>query len=245
MLRLAKQKKMDKFVQFYWPEWEDYLTEGPKFIERHCRDMRRFADLGCKGMKVWKDFGMYFMRADGTPVTIDDPGLNPVWKTAAEIGWTITLHQADPTSNWTPGKKYFPATTLKREDIYRCRDKVIEAHPEIRFVLCHAGNNIESLPRFGEYLDRHPHVNSDLATSWENWGTPQETYAFLTKYVDRLYHATDIRMPEDRAPDRDWNNRAWSGQRAKLGRWQKHAGREVVQKLAWGNGIRDYVGGAV
>jgi hypothetical protein len=242
MLRIVRQKKMNSFVQFYWPVWADYLTDGAKFVENLTRDMKRYADLGCKGLKVWKDFGMYFMRADGTPVTMDDPGLEPVWRTAAELGWTIALHQADPSKNWLPGARYQPKTTLTREQIYRARDRVVEAHPEIHFILCHAGNYVESLPRFGEYLDRYRHVNSDLAAAWENWGTEAELWAFLANYADRLYEGTDLMMLEGRPPDRVWNAQfVWRPHREKLARWERHVGREVVQKIAWGNGTRDFV----
>ena len=195
MLRTARQKHLDTFVQFYWPVWENYLTEGQKFVEELCRDMRRFADLGCKGIKVWKDFGMYFFKADGTPATMDDPGLEPVWRTAAELGWTVAIHVADPSRNWKPNTLFTPKTNLTRDQIFETRDRVIKAHPEIKFMLCHAACNIEGIVKFGQYLDQYPHVNSDLAADWEKFGTEEELWAFLTKYADRVYAATDMCMP--------------------------------------------------
>jgi hypothetical protein len=113
-LRLVKQRRLGTFVQFYWPVWANYLTEGPRFVADLCREMRRLADLGCKGLKVWKDFGMYFIHADGRPATMDDPALEPVWRTAAELGWTIAIHVADPTRNWQPTARYAPKTGLSR-----------------------------------------------------------------------------------------------------------------------------------
>jgi predicted TIM-barrel fold metal-dependent hydrolase len=242
LLRILRDRKLDTFVQFYWPVWANYLKDGPKFVEDLCREMRRLSDLGCKGIKVWKDFGMYFFKPDGMPATIDDPGLEPIWRTAAQLDWTVAIHVADPARNWQPSSIYMPKTGLTREQIFQQRDRVIVAHPEIKFMLCHACNNIQSIARFDEYLDRHANVNSDLAADWESFGTEAELWAFLTKHVDRLYAATDMAMPENRTPDRPWNVKfVWQPQQEKLANWARHVGKEVVQKIAWNNAQRDFV----
>jgi predicted TIM-barrel fold metal-dependent hydrolase len=242
LLRLVRQRKLDTFVQFYWPVWANYLKEGDKFVEELCREMRRLADLGCKGIKVWKDFGMYFFKADGKPATVDDPGLEPIWRAAAELGWTVAMHMADPARNWKPTSTFMPKTGLTREQIFQQRDRVIVAHPEIKFMLCHACNNIQSVTRFDEYLDRHANVNSDLAADWESFGTQEEVWAFLTKHADRLYDGTDIGMPQNRPPDRPWSKTCvWQPHSEKLANWTKHVGKEVVQKIIWDNAQRDFI----
>jgi hypothetical protein len=111
-------------------------------------------------------------------------------------------------------------------------------------MLCHAGNYIESLSRFDEYLDRYPHVNSDLSAPWESYGSPEELREFLTKHADRLYDGTDLAMPQDRPPDRAWNlEHVWRPRQEKLARWRQQVGAEVVHKLAWANAARDFLGG--
>jgi predicted TIM-barrel fold metal-dependent hydrolase len=242
MLRIVKRRRLDTFVQFYWPVWANYLKEGPKFVEDLCREMKRLADLGCKGIKVWKDFGMYFLRADGKPATVDEPGLEPIWRTAAELGWTVAMHLGDPACCWQPDSAFMPRAGLTREQIFEQRDRVIVAHPEIRFMLCHACNNIQSIARFDEYLDSHSNVNSDLSADWESFGTQEELWAFLTKHALRLYEGSDLIMPENRSPDRPWNMKfIWQPHQEKLANWAKHVGREVLQRITWSNAQRDFL----
>jgi hypothetical protein len=241
MLKAIRGRGLKSFIQFYWPNWGLYLSQGKPFIEQLCRDIRRYADLGCRGLKVWKDFGMYFFKADGSPAVMDEPDLNPVWKTCADVGWTISVHQADPTRAWTPGAKYFPKTTLTRPDIFRHRDKVIESHPEIPFILCHGLNYVESLELFGQYLDAHPHVKADLSPIIEEWATPQEICKFLEKYAGRLYIGSDMSFPENRPPDRPWNLQyCWMLWQQRLEMWKANMSAEAFELIRWGNGQRDF-----
>jgi hypothetical protein len=108
-------------------------------------------------------------------------------------------------------------------------------------MLCHACNNIESIVRFDEYLDRHPNVNSDLAADWQSFGTQEELWAFLTKHAGRLYDGCDLAFLENRPPDRPWNLTYWQPHRENFANWTKHVGKEVVQRIAWGNGQRDFL----
>ena len=173
---------------------------------------------------------------------MDDPGLEPVWKTCAEVGWTISVHQADPSRAWIPGATFFPKTTLSREDIFRHRDKVIEAHPEITFILCHSLNNIENLGIFDQYLDAHPNVKADLSDAIDSWGTPEQVGRILEKHAPRLFIGIDMGWSEKRPIDRPWDLEfTWTPWQKRLENWKAHMSAEAFELIRWGNGQRDYI----
>ena len=62
MLKAVADRNLDTFVQFYWPNWKAFGWEPERFVKCLCRDMRRFAPMGCRGLTVWKDVGMFIIH---------------------------------------------------------------------------------------------------------------------------------------------------------------------------------------
>jgi len=203
-LRAMNKAKLDNWTSFYWPSWRPLGYMGSRYVRKVVADMRRFAKLGCRGLKVWKDIGMHIFDANNKPVTMDDKRLEPIWQTAGELGWWISVHQSDPTRCW-PWR-----TGITREEIWQRRDTVIAAHPGIRFILCHNCNDIESVAKFGETLDRFPNVWSDIGRDFLLHDTLADTQAFLEKYADRLFFGPDQGMPDERPPDFKWNREEYN-----------------------------------
>jgi predicted TIM-barrel fold metal-dependent hydrolase len=234
-LRLCKERELDKrFVQFYWPDWRVFGNDPEAFVKRLCEDMRRYAELGARGLKVWKDMGMFNRYADDTPVVMDDARLEPVWKTVQEVKWTIAIHQADPTKSFEQRCN----TRFTREELFERRDKVIAAHPEITFILCHSGNDIEDCGKFAALLDRFPNVRADLRPS--EIGTPEEYKSFLEKYADRFYLGPDLVMPMERPPDRQWNiEECYQPWRKRL--LSYNLSPEAFKKITWANGEQHFL----
>ncbi|MEI7904185.1 MAG: amidohydrolase family protein [Candidatus Firestonebacteria bacterium] len=233
-LKECKKRRLNKrFVQFCWPNWTEFGWQPQVFVKNTCKAMRRYAGLGVRGMKVWKDLGMYIQFEDGAPALIDDERLEPLWKTASELNWTISVHMADPSHNWVC------RTGLTREMIFERRDRVLAAHPKLPFILCHSGNYIESVRKFGALLDRFPNVKSDLSPLEGN-DNLKDIRAFLEKYADRLYLGTDLMMPEDRPPDRKWNIEEYMRPfRLRLSGYGLT--KEAYDKITRKNGERDFL----
>ena len=47
--------------------------------------MKRGADLGMRGVKIWKDVSLGMKDKKGRHIPIDDPRLTPIWDTAAKL----------------------------------------------------------------------------------------------------------------------------------------------------------------
>lgn len=228
-------------LQFYWPDWRQFAWRGEAFVTKLCGDMRRYAGRGVRGLKVWKDLGMYILDVNNRPLTMDDPRLEPVWETAAALGWTISVHQADPPRAWENPPGRAPVRTgLSREDIYRCRDKVLEKYTNIRFILCHNCNDIGSVKGMAQVLDRFPHVLTDMGRDLLAYDSQPDAAAFLNKYADRVLLGTDILMPIERPPDRRWNlehgYRPWRERLVQYG-----MSEEAFRKVTWENGYRYFL----
>ncbi|MFH1708943.1 MAG: amidohydrolase family protein [Planctomycetota bacterium] len=236
-LRICRKRGLfERFAQFCRPDWRLFGWQGTKFVKKLCADMPKFAKLGATGLKVWKDIGMFNFHADGTPVVMDDEQLEPVWRMAAELGWRIAVHQADPSKSYTQRAR----TKIPREEIFKRRDAVISRHPEIKFTLCHSGNDIEDYDKFAAHLDRFPNVNADLRWPANFTSAPGREKAFLEKYSHRLYLGPDMVMSVERPPDRKWNNEQCYGP---LRRNFTACGlsAEAFTNITWKNGTRDFL----
>ena len=232
------RRGLSRFVPFYWPNWRAFGWQPERFVEILCADMRRYAAMGCAGLKVWKDLGMFIVHPDGTPATMDDERLEPVWSAAAELGWTVAVHQADPSPNWAAKTR----TGLLREEVFRRRDRVLAAHADLRFILCHNANDIESVQAWADLLERMPNCLADLSRDPLRHDTLADVRAFLEAHADRILLGTDLLMPDDRPPDHEWNlENIYAPWRRRLLSFGLRD--EVLHKITWGNGERLFLTG--
>lgn len=204
-LKEIRRRRLDAMVQFCWPVWSFFGWQGDRFVRDLVRNMPRYHKLGCRGIKVWKDLGMGLFFDDGTPVLMNDPRLEPVWKTAEDLNWTVAIHQADPSQAFEP----LPRTGLTREQLFVIRDEVITRHPQLPFILCHSGNDIESLSRWAVLMDRFPNILCDLSRDPLATDPVEAVTPFLQKYADRLMLGSDIMSPSERPMDVAWCHAEW------------------------------------
>ena len=189
------------FVQVYWPEFPQMGWRAEKFVRQLVADMKRFHALGCRGLKIWKDLGMFILDENNVPVTMDDLRLEPVWETAAKLKWVVPVHQADPARAWA-GKKM--RTGLSREEIFQRRDTVLAKHPDVRWVLCHNCNDAGNVKAMAALLDRFPGVMTDINRPQEEVDSMEEVRWFFETYADRIMWSTDMIYPVERPPDEPW-----------------------------------------
>lgn len=201
-LLTMRELRRPSFVQVYWPDWTEIGWRGSKFVRNLVADMRRFHALGCRGLKVWKDMGMYILDENYAPVTMDDPRLEPVWETAAELNWAVPVHQADPPRAWE--KPNHIRTGLSREEVFQRRDAVLARHPQVRWVLCHNCNDAGNVKAMAALLDRFPGVMTDINRPQEEVDSLADVRWFLETYSDRVMWSTDMMYVVDRPPDVPW-----------------------------------------
>ncbi len=236
-LKEIHRRRLDNLVQFCWPVWSFFGWQGERFVGDLVRQMKRYDKLGCRGIKVWKDLGMGLFFEDGAPALMNDPRLEPVWKTAEDLGWTVAVHQADPSR----GFQTLPRTGLTRDQLFAIRNEVIARHPDLRFILCHCGNDIESVSQWAVLMDRFPNILCDLSRDPLTTDPVAAVTPFLRKYADRLMLGTDVMSPAERPPDVAWCLSEWLPQMWQTVRsWQMDD--VTFQKITHGTAERLFLG---
>lgn len=77
-------------------DWSRWAEEGHRFADRSAARLRAQVARGAEGLKIWKPFGLTVTDDTGALARIDDPGLDPIWATAGDLGLPLLIHIADP-----------------------------------------------------------------------------------------------------------------------------------------------------
>lgn len=233
-LRVMRDHELGRqMLSIWWPSWHLFAVDPDRFVREMIERIPQYAALGCRGLKVWKDLGMFDFFADNTPTLMDDPRLEPVWQACAAVGWLVAIHQADPSNNFRARCR----TRIPREDLFAHRDQVIAAHPGITFILCHDGNDPESAARFTGTLDRFSNVLYDLCFRPKTFATPAEARDVIERYAGRLMLGSDMSNPENRPPDTPWTwNEFYLPFREKVA--SLGISDAAFAKVTWENGAR-------
>jgi predicted TIM-barrel fold metal-dependent hydrolase len=180
-------------------------------------------DNGAIGVKVWKNVGMELRDKDGKFVMIDDPRFDPVIDYIEKSGKTLVGHLGEPRNAWLPvdqmtvsgDKNYFskhPEYHMflhpeypSYEDQVNARDKMLERHPNVRFVGVHLGSLEWSVDELAKRLDKFPNMAVDMAErichlEYQSIKERQKVRDFMIKYQDRLIYATDDWVGPDSDP---------------------------------------------
>ena len=80
----------------------DHWATDDAFGETEAAALRDSAERGARGLKVWKQLGLRARDPNGRLVAIDDPRLDPLWATAADLALPVVIHIADPIAFFEP-----------------------------------------------------------------------------------------------------------------------------------------------
>jgi predicted TIM-barrel fold metal-dependent hydrolase len=176
---------------------------------------------GAVGVKIWKNIGMALKDADGRYVMPDDPRLEPVIARLERDRIVLLGHQAEPLNCWLPfnqmtvrsDRDYFrehPQYYMyehpempSHDTILSARDRMLMAHPELRFDAVHLASLEWDVDNVASFLDRFPNANVDLAArlahlEFQATKNPSKVRHFLMRYQDRiLYGSDDSYGPQD------------------------------------------------
>jgi predicted TIM-barrel fold metal-dependent hydrolase len=177
--------------------------------------------LGAVGIKVWKNIGMSLKDTDGHYVMPDDPRLQPVFAKLEHDHIVLLGHQAEPLNCWLPFEKmtvnsdreyfrehpqyymYQHPEMPSHDAILAARDRMLSAHPALRFDSVHLASLEWDVDKVAGFLDRFPRANVDMAArlvhlEYQAAQDPQKVRRFLLKYQDRvLYGSDDSYGPDD------------------------------------------------
>jgi hypothetical protein len=162
---------------------------------------------GGRGIKIWKNLGLWTRDENRRLIAIDDPRVDPLWAKAGELHLPILIHLADLQANFDPLDRFNERYEFLKKDIDLAYqgpkapspltllsqfEQVVSRHPETTFILAHVGNRTDDLRRAGELLDRHPNLFMDISARANELGRqPSSARAFFLKYSDRLLFGTD------------------------------------------------------
>jgi len=202
----------DRVVVFAGLDYAGWTTDRD-FGEVEAARLRDAVARGARGLKVWKVLGLRARDPDGRLVAVDDPRLDPVWATAADLGLPVVIHIADPIAFFEP----LDATNERWEELHAHPDwhfsaqsfptfdellsgfgRLVARHPRTTFVGAHVGCAAEDLGLVGRLLDENPNLSVDIAARLGELGRqPYSAREFFVRYADRILFGVDME------PDRD------------------------------------------
>lgn len=170
---------------------------------------------GAVGVKIWKNIGMVLRNPDGSYVMPDDARLEPVIAHLESTSLVLLGHQAEPLNCWLPPEKmtvrsdrdYFrehPQYYMYRhpempahDAILAARDRMLRAHPRLRFDAVHLASLEWDVDRVAAFLYRFPNAVVDLAArlvhlEYQATSDPQKVRSFLIHYQTRILYGSDL-----------------------------------------------------
>jgi hypothetical protein len=182
----------------------------PNYGERMTASLRMAHDLGAKGLKIAKVLGLALPKpAPGLLMPVDDPGLDPVFEAAGELGMPIAIHSGDPRAFWQPPDEHnerldelraHPGWALYGRDvpsfdeILDQLERRIARHPNTTFIAVHFGNCAEDPERVARMLRTYPNMYIDTAARIPEMGRhdPQKMRRFFEEFQDRILFGSDL-----------------------------------------------------
>lgn len=171
---------------------------------------------GAIAVKVWKNIGFFLKDKKGALVMIDNPRFDPILDYLAKNNIPLIGHLGEHKNSWLPLEEmtvkgnrdyarahpeehmYLHPERPSYEDYIRARDRMLEKHPDLKFIGAHLGSLEWSVDELAKRLDKFPNMAVDMAerishfqyqalTDW------QKVHDFFIRYQDRLLYATDMR----------------------------------------------------
>lgn len=185
----------------------DRLNEDGDPFQKIAADLEALArDRGVKGVKLWKDLGM-FRKYKGEVIPIDDPRLKPVWDVCAKYDLIVGIHTADPPAFFRPTNaknERFQELARRPEwsfygedfpafrELLAQRDRLFARRRDVRFIALHFGELAHDLGAARKLLQENPNVWLDTAQRIDELGRhPKAVRKFFIEFQDRILYGTD------------------------------------------------------
>lgn len=198
-----------RFVHFANIDFDE--INDPNFAANAAAQLREDVRNGARGLKIFKNLGMYVFYEDGSRVHTDDPKLDPIWETAGELGIPVLIHTGDPAPFWEPhdrhNERWYELKQRPRrkrpaepswETIMGEHWNLIRKHPNTTFISAHLSWLGNDLGRLGDLLDEMPNMYTELGAVLAELGRqPRTAKDFLVKYQDRVLIGKDSYEPSE------------------------------------------------
>jgi predicted TIM-barrel fold metal-dependent hydrolase len=178
------------------------------------REINTALAQGAVGVKIWKNFGMIVRNGSGRYVLPDDPRLEPIYSMLQREHIVLLGHLAEPLDCWLPYSKmivkgdvdyyrehpqyymYLHPERPGHDEILAARDRMLAAHPELRFDALHLASLEWDVDRIAAFLDRFPQADVDMAArigqlEYQAQTHPDKVRRFFMRYQNRILYGTD------------------------------------------------------
>jgi predicted TIM-barrel fold metal-dependent hydrolase len=189
----------------------DFLS--PTWATEQVSGIEAAFDQGAVGVKLWKNIGMDLKEGDRY-VMPDDSRFEPILAAIERAHRVLLGHQAEPLNCWLPFKQmtvksdreyfaehpqYYMHDHPERpshEAILAARDRMLAAHPHLRFDAVHLASLEWDVARIARFLDQFPNAVVDMSARTSHLErqavkSPQKVRAFLIRYQDRILYGSD------------------------------------------------------
>jgi predicted TIM-barrel fold metal-dependent hydrolase len=184
-------------------------VQRPGYGKRMAELLRTAHSEGARGLKIAKALGLGLPTPDEKLMAVDDPGLDPVFEAAGELGMPVAIHSGDPRAFWLPvdkkNERYdelkaHPGWALYGEpvpsfdEILNQLERRIARHPKTTFISVHFGNCAEDPDRVARMLRRYPNMFIDTAARIPEMGRhpPAKMRDFFVEFQDRILYGSDL-----------------------------------------------------
>ncbi len=209
-LENIKKSYPDRFIVFTNIDFDK--IDDADWTTRTVLQVTEDVKHGAKGLKIFKNLGMFSRDKNGKRIHIDDPRIDPVWEKCGELGIPVLIHVADPKPFWQPidqnnerwlelklhPRRRHDTDSVKWETVIAEQHRMFKKHPKTKFINAHLGWYGNDLKKLGQLMDQMPNMYTEIGAVIAELGRqPRAAKAFLTKYQDRVLFGKDSWVPEE------------------------------------------------
>jgi predicted TIM-barrel fold metal-dependent hydrolase len=197
-----------RIVTFANLDFEQALEPG--WVDAQVAWLSQAKQMGARGLKIFKSFGLEVRDPTGARVAVDDARLDPIFEAAGKLGFPVAIHVGDPKAFFDPiapqNERYdelslnpgwsFADRSLYPdwETLFGEFERLVARHPHTTFIGVHFGNDPEQPARVAELLARCHNLYVDTAARVGEIGRtpPDKLRAIFVANRDRILFGTDI-----------------------------------------------------
>ena len=194
-----------------------FSSEGwgtSKWQENALEQIKIGWEKGAVAVKIWKNFGLELKDQDDNYVMADNPALEPIYNYLEKHNIPLAAHLGEPKNCWLPieemtvssDKDYFSKNPRYHmhhhnefpsyEEQLKARDRVLDKHPELRFIGLHLASLEWSIEKLAQWLDNYSKAGVDLAErvcqlQFQSIENHRKVKEFIEHYQDRIIYGSD------------------------------------------------------
>ncbi len=212
-IQKVKETDRRRMVFFTNISFVDFGTKD--WLTHTISELEKDVQAGACGLKLYKDFGMFFKDNKGKIISVDDERLDAVWNKCAELHIPVIIHTADPKSFWDamdehnerwlelathPDRKRSATDPAPWETLMEQQHRLFSNHPATIFIAAHFGWYANNLKKLDSLLTAMPNVFVEFGAVIAELGRQPVTAAqFFNKFQDRILFGKDSWVPEEYA----------------------------------------------